>query len=131
MSLGVVGDKEKWDNKYLTLLEKDILAKCDASVILEPTLVKGVQAFGWLKQQALLRERKLKPRGTPVKQRLFRHDDLIRLQYNYRNQKSSRAPSMHASCLRHGWLKTSVFTAVPTAYHSIDLADLLTGAAEQ
>ena len=66
----------KWVNKSLEyLLDSSATAKNDAPIDLEPTSLKRVQAFGWLKQQALLRERKLNPKGTPVKQRLFRRDD--------------------------------------------------------
>ena len=72
--MSIDGEREgkKSEKECNPFLSNSASAERDASLALEPRSVKKVQAFGWLRQQALLRERKLKLNGTLVKQRLFR-----------------------------------------------------------
>ena len=71
MRIGGEVDGEAWEKDRGQSLNGSTSVKHDASLI-EPRLIKRVQAVGWLRQQALLRERKLNPDGILVKQRLFR-----------------------------------------------------------
>ncbi len=76
MSIGTKEDAEEWDSRPIESLDEGFSTELDTALPLRGDTLKRVQASGWLKQQALLRERKLNPKGTPVKQRLFRSDQL-------------------------------------------------------
>ena len=78
MSIGAERDTTDWSSRPVESLDKGIVAEFDSCVPLGADFIKKSQAFGWLKQQALLRERKLNPKGTPVKQRLFRSGNSTR-----------------------------------------------------
>ncbi len=97
MSICAERDNEEWDNSPAEGRNESAVAKPDACVTFEVSSIKRVQAFGWLKQQALLRERQLNPKGTPVKQQLFRSVHQI----NHRPVclTTSTIASTYASCM--------------------------------
>ena len=76
MSTGAKEDTEEWGSRPVESLDEGFSTELYTALRLRGDKFKRVQAFGWLKQQALLRERKLNPKGSPLKQRLFRSDRL-------------------------------------------------------
>ena len=65
-------DGEEWFTEVVESSDDDLATNDGLKAAIQPSSVKRVQAFGWLKQQALLRDKKLNPKGDLLKQRLFR-----------------------------------------------------------